>query len=109
METSIAKQPNAPAISWAQDARNLLILGLRNRLVLASAGIAVTGGGLVLGWDWLAAVGVAPLILAVAPCLVMCALGMCMMGKGRQSTPGQPGPQAGEPTAPANPPPASES
>lgn len=84
MQTSIEKQPDRRATSWAQDARNLLMIGLRHRLVLASAGIAVAGGGLVLGWDWLAAVGVAPLIVAAAPCLIMCALGMCMMGRGNQ-------------------------
>lgn len=29
-------------------------------------------------WDRLVALGIAPLILAVAPCLVMCGLGLCM-------------------------------
>lgn len=29
-------------------------------------------------WDRLVALGIAPLILAVAPCLVMCSLGLCM-------------------------------
>lgn len=30
------------------------------------------------GWDWLVATGVATLLIAVAPCLVMCGLGLCM-------------------------------
>tara|TARA_R110001599_G_scaffold222239_1_gene421223 strand:+ start:465 stop:635 length:171 start_codon:yes stop_codon:yes gene_type:complete len=38
------------------------------------------GGGMALNWGWLAAVGAAPLILALAPCAVMCGLGLCMKG-----------------------------
>ena len=39
---------------------------------------AVAIAGLWLGWPWLVAAGVAPIILTFAPCAVMCALGMCM-------------------------------
>lgn len=55
-------------------------------------GLIISGGvivvaGLALGWNWLTALGVAPVILSLAPCAVMCAAGMCMaMGKGRSST-----------------------
>jgi hypothetical protein len=73
---------------------------LGNRMVLGIAGTAATVAGLALGWDWLTAIGVAPLILTAAPCLVMCALGMCMMGKGRQSSPGSQPPQGTQSTAP---------
>lgn len=55
-----------------------------DRRVLAVAGLAVTGTGLGLGWDWLTAVGIAPLIVSTAPCLIMCALGLCMMRRGHQ-------------------------
>jgi hypothetical protein len=72
---------------------------LGNRRVLMVSGLALGGAGLALGWDWLAAVGAAPLILAVAPCLVMCALGMCMMGKGNKAAAEQPAARAGEPPA----------
>jgi hypothetical protein len=51
-------------------------LGGRGGL-LALAAIALVGG-LALNWNWLAAVGVAPLLLAVLPCVAMCALGLCM-------------------------------
>ena len=33
------------------------------------------------GWSWLAAVGATTVLIALAPCLVMCALALCM---GRQ-------------------------
>jgi hypothetical protein len=56
-----------------------------DRRVLAIAGLAIAVTGLALGWNWLAAVGIAPLIVSAAPCLVMCALGLCMMGRGQQA------------------------
>jgi hypothetical protein len=51
-----------------------------NRRLLAVIGLALGGTGLGVGWDWLTAVGIAPLIVSAAPCLLMCALGLCMMG-----------------------------
>lgn len=33
------------------------------------------------GWDWLVAAGLSTFIIAMAPCLVMCALGLCMRSK----------------------------
>ena len=61
--------------------RNLL----RDRRVLMAIAAAVIVGGAVLNWGWLVAVGAAPLILALAPCAAMCALGLCAMGKGGKS------------------------
>src|SRR5690242_13617998 len=75
-----------------------------NRYVLAVGGLALAGTGLGLGWDWLTAIGVAPLILSAAPCLVMCALGLCMMGRGHQAGVRQQTPEAGGPTTRADPP-----
>ena len=57
--------------------------------VLGAAGLAVTGTGLGLGWNWLTAVGIAPIIVSTAPCLVMCALGVCMMGRSRHTSSNQ--------------------
>ena len=55
---------------------------LSDRRVLIIGAIALAVIGIWLGWGWVVALGVAPLILATAPCLIMCALGLCMMGKG---------------------------
>lgn len=41
-------------------------------------GMAALAGGLYFRQDWLAAVGVAPVLIAVLPYLAMCALGLCM-------------------------------
>ena len=49
----------------------------RHGLILGA--MALIGAGLWLNWGWVAAIGAAPLILAVAPCAVMCGLGLCMM------------------------------
>ena len=59
--------------------RGAILAWLGNRYVLAAIGLAVIGSGLALGWGWLTAVGAAPIIVSVAPCLVMCAFGVCMM------------------------------
>ena len=41
--------------------------------------IALAGGlALYAGWGWLAATGLSAIVLALAPCLAMCALGLCM-------------------------------
>ena len=70
---------------------------LTPRNLLIGTVLAVGTGALVLGWDWLVAAGVASIILAVAPCLVMCALGLCMnrMKKGEQTPVGTPPPPPG--------------
>src|SRR5258706_9604501 len=47
----------------------------RQGLVLLGA-LAV-GVGLYLNWGWLVATGIAPVLVAVSPCLAMCALGVC--------------------------------
>jgi hypothetical protein len=90
-DPNIATQTASPRPIWSW---------LGNRMALGIAGTAVTVAGLALGWDWLTAIGAAPLILTAAPCLVMCALGMCMMGKGRQGSAGPETQQGAQPTAP---------
>lgn len=53
--------------SWFSGRRGLLIIAA---LVLV--------GGMVLNWSWLLAAGIAPILIAALPCLVMCGLGLCM-------------------------------
>ena len=52
---------------WLRGARGIAVLVV-SALVIGAA----------LTWSWLVAVGVAPLLLAVLPCAVMCGLGLCM-------------------------------
>ena len=85
---SLAIQPSGGLLrSWIRDWR-----------VLAVAGLAVIGTGLGLGWDWLTAIGIAPIIVSVAPCLIMCALGVCMMGRGHKASSTEPASGAVEPS-----------
>ena len=51
-------------------------------LVLA---IVIVGAGVALNWSWLVAAGIAPILLALAPCAAMCALGLCMSRMGDKS------------------------
>ena len=51
-------------------------LGGRRGLIIAT--LAAVGIGLTLNWSWLVAIGVAPLLISLAPCAAMCALGLCM-------------------------------
>jgi len=70
-----------PAIPIPSPARDLLdaasryLRGWRGLMILAGAALAI---GLAANWSWLVAVGLAPLLLGVLPCLAMCALGLCM-------------------------------
>jgi len=59
---------------------------LTGRRGLIGGGVAVVAIGLALGWNWLTAIGVAPIILSLAPCAAMFALGTCAMMKGRGRT-----------------------
>ena len=42
------------------------------------AAVALLGAVAFLNWGWLVAIGVAPVLLVVAPCAAMCAVGLCM-------------------------------
>lgn len=57
--------------------------GRRGLLALGAGALAL---GVGLNWGWLAAVGVAPVLLAVLPCAAMCALGLCMPGMMKKSS-----------------------
>ncbi len=59
---------------------------LGNRWALLGLGsLAVIAGLSFGGWGWLVVAGLAPVILSVLPCLVMCAFGICMMGRSDKS------------------------
>lgn len=65
----------APRLPWS-----FLVPWLSKRRAILLAGIAILGTGIALNWNWLTAIGAAPILLSLAPCLVMCALGLCMRG-----------------------------
>lgn len=84
----VANSPKISKISLRQDRIGLLRYWLRDRRVLIALGVAILVGGAWLNWSLLVAIGVAPVLLAMAPCAVMCALGLCSMGRGKGSSTG---------------------
>ncbi len=69
------KMASASLVRGLLDAALAYLGGRRALLTLAVAALI---GGLALNWNWLAAAGIAPVLLTVLPCLVMCGLGLCM-------------------------------
>ena len=63
---------------WLQFARYYL----GNRWGLLALGGLVLVIGAYLNWGWLVAAGIAPILLTLAPCAIMCALGLCSMKMG---------------------------
>ena len=61
-----------------QDIGSALRYQFRGWRGLIAAAVTLSVPALWFGWPWLVAAGVAPLILAMAPCAVMCAAGLCM-------------------------------
>lgn len=82
--TDVTGAPKIAGPSLSQDVLSLLRYWLRDRRVLIAIALAVLVGGAALNWGWFVAIGVAPILLAVAPCGIMCALGLCK-GKGKGS------------------------
>lgn len=63
-------------------ARDVLCAGryyLGNRQALLILAAVIVAAGLFFNWNWLVAIGLAPILLSTLPCLVMCAFGVCMM------------------------------
>jgi hypothetical protein len=82
--------------------RGLIRSYFSSRWGLIISGTAIVVAGLALGWGWLAAVGLAPLILSVASCLIMGALGLCMMSRGNSPSVTQSFVEQAKPPEPAS-------
>lgn len=76
---NMAKPSATPRVESEHPLRDLVATWYTPRRGLVLAGLGIIVAGLALGWNWLTAIGVAPLILSLAPCAAMCALGLCMV------------------------------
>lgn len=85
----------AQALTLTQTVLGLLRHYLGGRRGLIALAVAAGGTGLYLAWGWLTAIGIAPVLIALAPCAAMCALGLCMKGGGKSCSPGSQ-PEAGK-------------
>lgn len=84
--TELRGQPARPVAQAGQDEACCATQTKRARLtpwLIGGAAVAVALA-LYAGWDWLVAAGLATTVVALAPCLAMCALGLCM-GRGKKS------------------------
>jgi hypothetical protein len=81
--TLSTRLPDRPSTRRASSGRVARVLRSRAGII-ALAAVAV-GVGLWLGWGWLVAAGLAPFVISVLPCLAMCAIGVCAMGRGGRS------------------------
>jgi hypothetical protein len=81
--------PTVEESSLTRDALNALRYYASGRRGLLALAALALGGGLWLGWPSLVAAGIAPILLALAPCAAMCALGLCMhkMTRGSSTVP----------------------
>ena len=82
MANSIRSDGASATRAWTQ----AITLGGRfsPRTSFIALAIAGAGVGLFLGWEWLVAAGLAPLLVAVLPCAAMCALGLCASRMGNK-------------------------
>jgi hypothetical protein len=80
VESAKAPEPSLTSTAFAL-ARHYL--GGRRGLIVLS--VAVLAAAAFFNWSWLVAIGVAPLLLALAPCAAMCALGLCASRMGGKS------------------------
>jgi hypothetical protein len=67
---------------------------VRSRRAIGAVALGVIAAAAVWRWSWLVAIGVAPLLLSVAPCAAMCGLGLCMQRMGGATTSQTPAMQA---------------
>ncbi|MDE2167750.1 MAG: hypothetical protein KGJ66_15600 [Alphaproteobacteria bacterium] len=78
-------------MSVLQEQHRAVWARLGRRRAFIAMGIAAVGAGLALNWHWLTAIGVAPVLIAFAPCAAMCVLGLCMnrmSGRSCSTSPG---------------------
>ena len=57
----------------------------QHRWLVGSMILALLAAGFAWQWSWLVAIGVAPLLVSAAPCVAMCALGLCMHRMGNRA------------------------
>jgi hypothetical protein len=82
---------SVPETSLSADIFRYIRYQLRGRRGLIAAAVTLGIPALWLSWPWLVVAGIAPILIAIAPCAIMCALGLC----GRHFVSGANQPEAG--------------
>lgn len=76
-----------PENSLSRDIGSYIRYQLRGRRGLIAAAVAVVVPALWIGWPWLVVAGIAPILIGLAPCAIMCALGYCAMRGASKTNP----------------------
>jgi hypothetical protein len=84
-QVEIVNPTGTPRAGPAQPIQDFIRRWLTGRRGLIIGGVVIVVAGMALGWNWLSAIGVAPIILSLAPCAAMCAIGACAMMKANSS------------------------
>lgn len=74
-----------------------LAVAIRQSIFFVAAVGAVSGLGLYLNWPAIVALGLAPLVLAIAPCVLMCAVGLCGITADKNKSDSKPPSKGGQP------------
>jgi len=88
---------NASTLSARNLATRVITSYIRRPIFLVASAALIIGAGLYLNWPAVVTLGLAPLILTIAPCALMCALGLCAMSGNKNRTVGKPPAQDDEP------------
>lgn len=91
VSTETTKTEEMPLTGIISNFARHYLWGRRGVMLLGATAVVA---GVILNWSWFVAVGLAPLLLGLAPCAAMCALGLCaskMMGAKSCSTETKPG------------------
>jgi len=96
MEDQI-KTTDASTLSTKNLVTRVLRTAIRQPIILVSSAALIIGLGLYLNWPAVVTLGLAPLVLTLAPCALMCALGLCAMSGNKDKTDGKPPAQDDEP------------
>lgn len=85
MENQTLNSEKSGLSTWDLAIR-LLNTAIRRPVFVVATVAIVTGLGLYLNWPTVVALGLAPLVLMLAPCALMCALGLCGMSASKSKS-----------------------
>jgi|GEM_PF-5496600 len=88
---------DAGTLSTTNLVTRVLRIAFRQPIILIAAAALVIGAGLYLNWPAIVALGLAPVVLMLAPCTLMCAVGLCGKSFTKGKAGGEPPSQDGQP------------
>lgn len=81
--------PDAGTLSTKSLITRVLRNAIGQPITLVLCAALIVGAGLYLNWPTIVALGLAPLVLMLAPCTLMCALGLCGKPRGKNKANGE--------------------